>query len=111
MGGVAVLGKSLEGRALPRTRVVMLCRLSWPGGHIVAHTRDLSDSGIALSLPDDTDLILMEKAHLHMANQITLQLIAIHKRREPARLVAGFQVVSIEEGAEQWKDLLDAVEQ
>ena len=110
MGGVAVSGKSLEGRVLPRTRVVMLGRLSWPGSHIVAHTRDLSDSGIALSLPEDTDLILMEKAHLHMANQITLQLIAIHKRREPARLVAGFQAAAIEEGAEHWKDLIDTIE-
>jgi hypothetical protein len=110
MGGVAVLGKSLKGRVLPRTRVVMLSRLSWPAGHLVAHTRDLSDSGVALFLPEDTDLNLMEKAHLHMANQITLQLIVVHKRREPARLVAGFQVVSIEEGAEQWKDLIDTIE-
>ena len=110
MGEVAVLGKSSEGRALPRTRVVMLCRLSWPGSHIVAHTRDFSDSGVALFLPEDTDLNLREKAHLHMANQITLQLIVVHKRREPARLVAGFQIAAIEEGAEQWNDLIDAVE-
>jgi hypothetical protein len=88
----------------------MLGRLSWPGGHIVAHTRDLSDSGVALSLPEDTDLNLMEKAHLRMANQITLQLIVIHKRREPARLVTGFQIAAIEEGAEPWKDLIGAVE-
>ena len=110
MGGVALLGKSLEGRALPRTRVVMLCRLSWPGGHIVVHTRDLSDSGIALFLPEDTDLNLRETAHLHMANHITLQLIVVHTRREPGRLVGGFQIAAIEEGAEQWKDLIDTIE-
>jgi hypothetical protein len=88
----------------------MLGRLSWPGSHIVAHTRDVSDSGVALFLPEDTDLNLRETAHLHMANQITLQLIVVHKRREPARLVAGFQIAAIEEGAEQWNDLIDAVE-
>lgn len=106
MGEEAFSQKSLEWRALLRARVVMMCRLSWPGGHIVAHTRDLSPSGIALFLPENTQLNLQETAHIHMANQITLQVVVVHLRHEPARLVAGLQIVTIEEGAEQWKDLI-----
>jgi uncharacterized lipoprotein YbaY len=87
----------------------MPCRLSWSGVDIIALTRDVSHGGMALSLSDNTEgtIRIREKGHLHISKQITLQLVAIHLRREPARLVAGFQIVTIEEGAEQWKDLVD----
>ena len=75
-----------------------------------ALTRDLSYSGIALSLSDDTELNFEEKAHLHFSNQITLEVVAVHARREPTRLVAGFKVATIEAGAEQWKGLIHTVE-
>ena len=113
MGVVAFPGKSLEGRALPRVRVVMPCMLSWPGSDVIARTRDLSYSGIALVLPDDTRLKIQieEKAHIRISNRITLEVVTVHSCREQARLVAGFKVITIERGAEQWKALIDTVGQ
>src|SRR5262245_8531584 len=110
MVGAAYPEGSLAGRSFPRARVVMPCRLSWSGSDVFALTRDLSYSGIALSLSDDAELKPGEKAHLHFPNRITLEVIAVHTRHEPARLVAGFKVAAIEGGTDHWKDLIDTVE-
>jgi len=101
---------SFSGRSIPRAQVVMPCRLSWAGVEASAIIRDLSPAGLALSLSETTPLNMKEKAQLHLRNRITLQVVLVHARHEPGRLVAGFKVATIEEGAQEWSDLVEKVE-
>ena len=102
--------RSYSGRSVRRVQVVMSCRLSWPGVEVVALTRDLSPTGLALSLSETTALTMKEKARIHLQNRITLQAIPVHTRHEPGKLVAGFKVATFEQGAQEWNDLVDKVE-
>lgn len=88
----------------------MPCRLSWPGVEQAALIRNLSPAGVGLSLSENTNLEMKKTTHLHLFNQITLQVVPVHARHEPGRLVAGFKVASIERGAKEWNDLLGKVE-
>src|SRR5438552_16646121 len=88
--------ESFSGRSVRRVQVVMSCRLSWPGVEVVALTRDLSPTGLALSLSDASALTMKEQARIHLQNRITLQAIPVHTRHEPGKLVAGFKVATIE---------------
>jgi len=88
----------------------MPCRLSWAGVDAFAITRNLSPTGLALSLAETTPLKMEVKAQIHLHNQITLQVVPVYARREPGRLVAGFKVATIEEGAKEWNDLVAKVE-
>ena len=102
--------ESFSGRSVPRVRVVMPCRLSWPGGELFALTKDLCLTGLALSLSETTALTMKEQARIHLQNRITLQAFPVHARHEPGRLVAGFKVATIEQGAQEWNDLVGKVE-
>ena len=114
--GVKLMSKSdlpygsFSGRSLPRAPVVMPCRLSWAGVDALAITRNLSPSGLALSLSETIPLKMKEKAQIHLHNRITLQVVPVHARHEPGRLVAGFKVATIEKGAQEWNDLVAKVE-
>jgi len=105
---------SFSGRSLPRAPVVMPCRLSWAGVDTSAIIRDLSPAGLGLSLsetiPLNIPLKMKEKAHLHLRDRITLQVVPVHAHHEPGRLVAGFKVVTIEKGTEEWNSLVAKVE-
>ena len=102
--------ESFSGRSVPRVQVVMSCRLSWSGVEVVALTRDLSPTGLALSLSDASALTMKEQARIHLQNRITLQAIPVHTRHEPGKLVAGFKVATIEQGAQEWNILVGKVE-
>ena len=114
--GAKLMGKSdlpqgsFSGRSLPRAPVVMPCRLSWAGVDALAITRNLSPTGLALSLSETIPLKMKEKAQIHLHNRITLQVVPVHARHEPGRLVAGFKVATIEKGAQEWNDLVAKVE-
>jgi len=88
----------------------MPCRLSWPGVDVIALITNLSPAGLALSLSENTKLAMKEKARIDLPNGITLQVVPVHARQEPRRLVAGFKVATIERGVQQWNDLLEKVE-
>ena len=100
-------GRSFSGRSVRRVPVVMSCRLSWPGVEVVAFTRDLSPTGLAVSLSETSALTMKEAARIHLQNRITLQAVPVYARQEPGRLVAGFKVAKIERGAQEWSDLVD----
>ncbi len=101
---------SFSGRSLPRAQVVMPCRLSWPGVDVIALITNLSPAGVGLSLSEDIKLEMKEKARLDLPNGITLQVVPVHARQEPRRLVAGFKVATIERGAQEWEALLHKAE-
>ena len=110
MAGVGVSGQSLSGRSSPRAQVTMPCRVSWPGVEVVALTRDLSPEGLAVSLSDDAALEGKEKVHIYLHERIALQAVPVHSRREPGRLVAGFKVHRIKQGAREWNQLIDGLQ-
>ena len=101
---------SFSGRSIPRAQVVMPCRLSWAGVEASAIIRDLTPAGLGLSLSEAIPLKMKEKAQLHLRDRITLQVVPVHARHEPGRLVAGFKVATIEKGAQEWNDLVAKVE-
>jgi len=53
---------------------------------------------------------MKEQARIHLQNRITLQAIPVHTRHEPGKLVAGFKVATIEQGAQEWNILVGKVE-
>lgn len=95
------------GRRFQRRQLLRPCRLSWPGRELFASTRDLSSSGVALTLSEDTDLKMKETAHIQFPNGIALRAVLVHARHEREHLIAGFQVEAIERGEQEWRDLYD----
>lgn len=94
----------LYGRANPRLRLLMPCLVSWQDQRVSGTVRDISQSGIAVMLPAITE-VATEEAVIQVPDGIMLRVRPVHVQPRAEMNLTGFQIETVEKGAEQWKRL------
>lgn len=82
----------------------MPCLVSWQGQQVSGTVRDISHAGIAVMLPGITE-VATEEAVIQVPDGITLRARPVHVQPKAEMNLTGFQIETVEKGAEQWKRL------
>lgn len=95
-------------RRYPRVQVILPCRVSWPGHEGYGTTRDLSVSGIGVTLPPSCKVRMQDQASIHLPGGIGLGVHPVYCRQESRSCIVGFEVENIHQGELEWQHLIHA---
>lgn len=96
--------EDLFGRSNARLRILMPCLVSWQDQRVSGTVRNISHTGIAVMLPGITE-VATEGALIQVPDGIMLRARPVHIQQSAEMNLTGFQIETIEKGAEQWKRL------
>ena len=96
--------EDLFGRSNARLRILMPCLVSWQDQRVSGTVRKISQTGIAVMLPGITE-VATEGALIQAPDGIMLRARPVHIQLSAEMNLTGFQIETIEKGAEQWKRL------
>jgi hypothetical protein len=82
----------------------MPCLVSWQDQRVSGTVRNISHTGIAVMLPGITE-VATEGALIQVPDGIMLRARPVHIQQSAEMNLTGFQIETIEKGAEQWKRL------
>ncbi|MGH7208261.1 MAG: PilZ domain-containing protein [Nitrospiraceae bacterium] len=96
--------EDLFGRSDPRLRILMPCLVSWQDQRVSGTVRNISHAGLAVMLPGISE-VAQEGAMIQVPDGIMLRVRPVHIEQRAEMNLTGFQIETIEKGAEQWKRL------